>query len=181
LDNKIKLILRIEELKIETQKKFKGLILPDFYIEYSLNSVDIFGLARHDLNEMTLNEYLLNENPELYISEIVEHEFAHFVVRALYPTRINNGKKVTPHGKEFKYVCKKLGIKSSAATTDAFENSPYILSKEKKLNRWNYVCGCSTPHNISTRKHNLIQNKNRIYLCIDCNKEIVFNEKLFHS
>ncbi len=175
MDNKEKVLDIINDLRKKTEDIFKGIQLPNFYINYNLTSLDTLGAVKHDLNEMRLNEYLLNENFSLYISEIVEHEFAHFVVRALYPKQYNKERKknITSHGFEFKEVCKKLKIKGHHASTSAFDNSPYLNSLTKKSTRWSYACSCDTEHFISTRKHNLIQN-GKDYLCVNCETSIFY-------
>lgn len=163
---------KVIELKKIMREVYPGVKVPTFTIDYSLNSSKTLGRANHVQSTMSLNEKILNEFGDLYIDEIVVHEFAHFVVKALYPFGMNSAtrRRVMPHGKEFKKVCAVFGI-SGKSTTNLFSESKVLEEKKSTLKRHPYHCGCRI-HEVSTRKHNLIQNKNRVRICKLCKGQL---------
>lgn len=61
------------------------------------------------------------------LNETIPHEIAHLVVRAVHGYR-KNGKKVQPHGKEFKAVCRVLGC--SEETYHSMDLTPARKTRE---------------------------------------------------
>ena len=135
-------------------------------IEYNIKSVRVLGTYNLKSDTMDLNISLLEEFGELYINEVVVHELAHLIVDALYPSRMNYGKKVMPHGKEFKVVCAHLNIPGKS-TCDLFKNSKHLQPKKRKTVRYGHKCDCMV-HHITKNMHNKMINGAR-YTCKDCN------------
>lgn len=123
---------------------------------------------------LKLNKSLLLEFWELYIKEVFIHEYAHFVINRIYPTWYNWRKKIQPHWKEFKIICSYFWI-NWKATTNLFKESE--IFKNKKDNRkYIYWCNCQE-HKITTRRHNLIENKKKKYICKNCKNPLNFKYK----
>lgn len=173
------LIQMVEDaIEICKQKLINELdyVHPEITMHYNLDGHRTLGWA--DRNVMNLHYALLEENPELYIKEIVLHEYVHSVIHQIYPDNINYkiGKKVKPHGREFKDMCELLGADSSAQT-DSFKDSKVLKERLDRdaHNYFNYDCSCMT-HKISKIKHNKILKGNK-YKCGDCGEKIYYVEK----
>jgi SprT protein len=161
---------KIKELESIVTKKWGDTIVPkDFVINYDLDSVNALGMIRTRPNkiEMRLNPKLLNEFKELYIDEVVVHEYAHLIVDKLYPTGYNNlyRRKVQSHGREFKNVCSLFGIEGSA-TTKLFSKSETLQSTQKSRRTIEYSCKCDT-HLVTPLMHTKITN-GAVYICKKC-------------
>lgn len=112
--------------RILKKRKELNKIIKDAYgfkvkpkIRLNLNSKRVLGSYHYSYEEefIRLNPYLINIHGERYINLVFTHEFAHAVVRKKFPSRTNKGKRVFPHGKEFKAVCRLLGIPGRATAT----------------------------------------------------------------
>lgn len=122
---------KIEALRVHTKTHFNADI-PKFDIRYDLYGLQILGMANYTLQIMRLHSPLLLEYGNIYIEDVVVHEFAHFVVAHLYPDgRNGDGKKVTGHGKEFKHVCGVFGIEGKT-TTALYCDSKSLIDIHRK-------------------------------------------------
>lgn len=61
-------------------------------------------------NRIRYNLTFLVENEAEFLETTVPHEVAHLVARHVYTSKPMNGKKVRPHGKEWKEVMGVLGV-----------------------------------------------------------------------
>jgi SprT protein len=161
---------KIKELESIVTKKWGDIIIPkDFVINYDLDSVRALGMVRKSSSkiEMRLNPKLLNEFKELYIDEVVVHEYAHLIVDKLYPTGYNNAyrRKVQSHGREFKNVCSLFGIEGSA-TTKLFSKSESLKTTQKSRRTVEYSCECDT-HLVTPLMHTKIT-RGAVYTCKKC-------------
>jgi predicted SprT family Zn-dependent metalloprotease len=143
----------------------------DIKISYKLDSIRTLGYYRYSTKTISLNDALLDEFKGLYIREVFVHEFAHAVVHFLYPTQYNKNKKVRPHGKEFKEVCRIFGVDASA-TTSVFNNSKVIKEKNQKT-RVLFSCACSE-HYVSKAVANKIINGAK-YSCNSCKSHLTIS------
>lgn len=163
-----KVDLKIKTLKEIAEKNFKTKI-PEFQIDYDLNGTSSLGMVSYDLGfnkpRMRLHYNLLKEFGEQYINEVVTHEFAHIVIRNLFPTGFNGRKKVNAHGTEFKAVCSHFGIVGKS-TTGLFTHAESI----KKNNTFSYSCGCMV-HELSLVKHNRMK-RGQFYKCSVCGNRL---------
>lgn len=107
--------------------------------------------------EIHLNRYLLATHPFDMLNKILIHEIAHHIAYLLH------GKKIKPHGTEWKNICKKLGYEP-----EVYHNLP--VQKSRELRRFKYRCGCSN-HLITSIRHNRIQ-KGIAYFCKKCKKRL---------
>jgi len=168
----IKLEQKIKELNQIVIEKWWENIIPKFDIDFSLSSSSKLGSVVYrkkwidlEIPIMKLNKDLLYEFKDLYIRDVVIHEYAHLVVYKLFPNRYNWNKKVMPHWKEFKAVCSYFWIDWSS-TTSTFRNSEVLKKKKNKIKKWTYKCDCSI-HEVSTQRHNKIQRWIK-YVCRKC-------------
>ena len=126
-------------------------------VNYDLTSTRTLGSCRtlpqsgEIVSIISLNQDLLKEFKEDYITHIVGHEMCHSIMGHIFPRDMNGRKRVTAHGKEFKAICSHFGI-DGKATSSVCSGSKHLKSKRKTIE---YKCGCCT-HNISTIKHNRI-------------------------
>lgn len=107
-------------IKILKEEIFKHYCIrvPDIKIEYSLKTENgVLGQmnkSSEGLFTIRLNESLLKKAPELYMSIVIIHEFAHVVVSHWY------GSLENVHGKEWKDICNTLGLFDAKSETDLF-------------------------------------------------------------
>lgn len=169
---KAKVQAKINELSKRVEGRCK---LPTIIVKYDLKSKRVLGSVLHNnfmnITTMRLNEGLLKEFGDKYINEVVVHEFAHIVVRSMYPTGVNRGKKVNAHGKEFKNVCSFFGIEGKS-TTSLFTNSETLKSAVPTKSRKFFVhrCACSE-HPVGATVHNKIICGAR-YMCKNCKTDL---------
>lgn len=161
---------RIADLQSFSKDKWN--IDIEYNLSYDLDSVNTLGMFVPKTKTMRLNIKLLKEYRKLYIDDVVVHEFAHMVVRALYPTRMNGYRKVTDHGREFKAVCSWFGI-DGKATTPLFNDSK-TMKKSKPSNTFTYSCSCENrTHELSKIRHNKIRYGKASYRCSICKEDLV--------
>jgi len=107
------------------------------------------------------NEIVFSRNFEDAAINTVGHEVAHYVVYS-----ICGGRKVKPHGREWKYVMSLFGLEPEV--TSSYDVSELPLKQQK---RHDYTCGCMT-HQLSTTRHNRVQLKKRVYRCRLCQQPL---------
>jgi len=165
----------IKDLKEKSFDRYG--VSPEMKISYDLESIRTLGTANYHKGVMRLNKYLLMEFGELYIKDVVVHEYAHFVVDARRENGEFRTRNVRPHGIEFKSVCSFFGI-SGKATTNSFNNSQYLKSKRNNMNSnkkvFYYGCDCKIPHELSATKHNKITRGCCTYSCKNCKRPLKF-------
>ncbi|MFC3093550.1 SprT family zinc-dependent metalloprotease [Alteromonas sediminis] len=111
------------------------------------------GTAFLHQNRVNFHRILLQHNLHTYLSDVVPHEIAHLVVHSLFG-------RVQPHGREWKLVMQSVfGCRPSVTHTLDLS----VLERKT----WDYQCACTT-HQLTTRRHNAIQQKKRIYRCQRC-------------
>ena len=103
------------------------------------------------------NEIVFSQYFEDAAVNTVAHEVAHYVVFSIF-----GGRKVKPHGREWKHVMSLFKLKPEV--TSRYDVSCLPLKRQK---RFSYICGCMT-HQLSTTRHNKIQLRKMVYLCRQC-------------
>lgn len=78
-------------------------------IRYNIRNTD-GGQAWLQRNLIRLNLTFLVENEKEFLASTVPHEVAHLVAHYVYDSKPMNGKKVRPHGKEWKEVMGVLSL-----------------------------------------------------------------------
>ena len=174
---KVNVIKILKQVGENCEGLFKDLVIPDFSISYDLKSIRTLGSVKKNhttgVYNMRLNLHLLNEFGDEYIEHVVLHELAHIIVGILYPYEKYG--RVKSHGKEFKYVCAKMGYPHiSRATTDIFSKSEHLQVKrthKKPRATFTYVCGCNE-FELSSIRHNRI-GRGATYRCPSCKSKLV--------
>jgi SprT protein len=173
---KQKVLNKIEELKtIATEVYGISFEYKEPNITYMRGNSKKIGYFEPKYNTIHFNAKLLEEYGEVYINEVVVHEYAHAIVEILYPWKPSlnphNNFNIKPHGSEFKSVCEVFGIEGKS-TTNLFKNSTILKKKT-----FPYTCDCTDKiHNISLIRHNKIIKKNASYTCKHCHERIVNSE-----
>jgi SprT protein len=122
---------------------------------------------------LNFNMDILRNNFDTFIEDIVVHEVAHYLTDRLHGV-VMRGKRVSHHGKEWKYMMRFLGAKEIKRCHS------YRVDKisHKKVKRFRYSCGCNAKHIVSTVTHNRIQRGQQVYGCKYCREEIKFVERI---
>lgn len=90
------------------------------------------GEAWYQRNLIRLNLTFLVENEEKFLATTVPHEVAHLVARAVYTSKPHNGKKVRPHGSEWKEVMGVLGVEPKTKHTYDITSLDIVRVKRKR-------------------------------------------------
>ena len=96
----------------------------------------------------------------------VPHEVAHYISDMLYGLN-----RIKPHGSEWKEIMRALGAKPERTCNYDLSDIPHRREK-----RHTYRCQCSE-YELSTRRHNNIQNNRRNYLCKSCKTQLLHVSK----
>ncbi len=120
------------------------------------------GMALLNQWQLRFNPVLLNENPNGFLQEVVQHEISHLLVYALYG-------KVRPHGKEWQNMMQNL-----FSLPPTVRHNFDISSVEGRT--FLYHCLCSEIR-LSVRRHNKIQKNQARYLCKSCRQIIKLGAK----
>ena len=141
--------------------------IPSFKLDLSKESVRWLGRVSYGHSKqstMQLQKGLLEQLGQKYIDEVFVHEYAHLVVRALYPSGMNGYKRVNAHGREFKAVCSWFGIKGKATTSIA--NGIMPKSNRRTTRVIPAKCSCMTHMITNGMRNKIIMGESRI--CSKC-------------
>lgn len=105
-------------LKAEEHYKQK---FPRPEVRYDIRNTN-GGEAWAKVNRIRLNLTFLLENREKFLATTVPHEVAHLVAHLVYDSKPMNGKKVRPHGKEWKEVMGVLSLEPKVCHTYSVES-----------------------------------------------------------
>lgn len=146
-------------------------------IEYSLNSARSLGTHQKigPIHVIKLNPALLNELKQAYVDEVVVHEFCHGCVTE-FVGYFRNGKRVMPHGPEFKQFCRMFGIVGKS-TTNIAKNSKAMKKSGRNVSRYPYVCDCME-HQLTTIRHNKIKRGDATYTCKRCGAKLRYKKTI---
>lgn len=106
------------------------------------------------------NALLLSENRDDFLKRTVPHEVAHIVARRLF------GKKIKPHGPEWRQVMQLFGAEASRC-----HNYDVSRSSRRTLKRYPYRCHCRT-HQLSSIRHNRVK-RGQTYHCLSCKQPLL--------
>ncbi len=113
------------------------------------------------IRKIRFNPYHFAKHPEENFNETIPHEVAHYIIDQLYGIR-----NVRPHGKEWQSLMLKFGIEPKRTFSYSLEGIPTKTHK-----RHTYTCGCMQ-FDITTRRHNMIQQGKAEYHCRQCGGKI---------
>lgn len=116
------------------------------------------GTAYLQKNEMRFNAFMLTQDPDKFIEQVVPHEVAHLVVYQIY------GAKPRPHGPEW------VAIMEHLFNVEAERTHTFDVPKPKNL--YLYQCGCQT-HEFTAHRHGRVKRGTQ-YLCKLCKEPLVF-------
>ena len=109
------------------------------------------------------NPYIFAKFYEDNLRTTIPHEVAHYVSDRLYGLR-----NIKPHGKEWQDIMQEFGVKPQV--TGRYDLAGIPVRRQK---RHEYICNCRS-HQISTSRHNKIQQGNVSYQCQYCGSTINF-------
>ena len=125
------------------------------------------GQANYRATRIRFNQELLRKYKAEFINQTVPHEFAHLIAYQKF------GRRIKPHGKEWKSVMIELG--ASPSRTHGFE-----ASSARKLRRFLYQCNCEgSSYELTSIRHNRIQ-RGQMYICSKCGVPVFMQKKKGH-
>lgn len=113
------------------------------------------------------NPYHFAKYPEENFNETIPHEVAHYIIDQLYGIR-----NVRPHGKQWQKLMLDFGVEPKRTFSYSLEGIPTRVHK-----RHAYTCGCMQ-FEVTTRRHNMIQQGKAEYSCRQCGSKIKFIQNL---
>ena len=124
----------------------------------------ISGMYRRKKNHRVIryNPYIFAKYFEDSLETTIPHEVAHYISDMMF-------NKCRPHGNEWRGVMQAFGADSSRTCDYDLEGIPVRVYQ-----RHEYHCLCMT-HEITSRRHNKIQNSNAHYHCKKCNEALTLN------
>lgn len=163
------------DVQQEISKKIENcfLIAERFYQKSFTRPIDIIfkrsgttaGHCNYSKKELMFQLDLAEHNATEFINQIVPHEVAHYIQRAVYGYNAN----VKTHGREWKFIMSRV-FNIRPDRCHAFDTS---VTKTKRKKRFEYRCNCKS-HEITSIMHNrMLLNKKR-YMCCLCRTEISF-------
>lgn len=124
----------------------------------------IAGTAWFEEWEIRLNPILYLENEQIFLREVIPHEFAHLVAYKLSREGYFR-KQIKPHGKEWQFIMQEV---FSLPANVSHTLKTHHLMKEAYL----YACQCRQ-HYLSKIRHSRAL-KGTIYLCRQCKGALDF-------
>lgn len=122
----------------------------------------VAGMYRRKRNQRVIryNPYLFAKYYEDNIQTTIPHEVAHYVTDMMFVC-------ARPHGKEWREVMQAFGADASRTCDYDLVGIPTRVHQ-----RHGYQCACMT-HEITTRRHNKIQNNKARYYCKQCKETLI--------
>jgi SprT protein len=109
------------------------------------------------------NPYIFAKYFHDSLASTVPHEVAHYVTDIMFGLR-----NIRPHGAEWQAVMRAFGVEPRRAASYDLEGIPV-----RRQRRHRYRCDCAE-HQLSTRRHNLIERSGARYLCRRCGAVLRF-------
>lgn len=106
--------------------------------------------------EIRYNPWLFSKYPDDSLANTVPHEVAHYIVEQVY------GRRVRPHGREWKRLMRAFGAEPARTCSYDLEG---IACRQYRL--FTYHCSCRE-HQLTSRRHNQVVRAARQYLCRAC-------------
>ena len=153
---KYEIIKKKDSLNRISQSEF-GVNISDLRVSYNFKGQRA-GIVNPVKKEIRLNIELCNNFPKKMINDVLVHEAAHYITYCLFPS-------AKPHGNEWKFIAKTLGLNNLKATHDM------PTTKARKVKGYKYRCRCST-YTLSSIRHNRIKRKEAEYACKYCGEKL---------
>lgn len=116
----------------------------------------MYKTSRHS-RQIRYNPYLFAKYFDENLADTVPHEVAHYVTDMIYGL-----KRVQPHGNEWRQVMEVFDANPQRTHNFDLEGIPQRIHS-----RFTYQCNCQS-YQLTTRRHNLINNGQRRYFCRSC-------------
>ena len=147
---------KIEELRLKAQELYSVNIEPSVSFDLRGQSA---GQANYRTNRIRLNRQLLEKYTTEFVVQTVPHEFAHLVAHKKF------GRRIKPHGNEWRSVMIALGAKPSRTHN-------FAVSPTRKLRRYMFQCNChDKKHELTSIRYNRIR-RGVIYYCPACKRPL---------
>lgn len=156
---------KIEECFVIAEKFFNKTFERPTNIIFKRNGT-CGGHSNYSKRELMFQLDIAEHNADDFIKVVVPHEIAHYVQRAIY----GYSHDVKPHGREWKYIM----VRVYNLPPDRCHKYDTSVTKTRKRARFEYSCGCSTTHKISSIIHNRIQSGKKRYTCNNCRQVIKY-------
>ncbi len=136
--------------------------IPPVHVNFNLmgSSAGMFQVKK-GASLIRYNPWLFAKYFEENLAATVPHEVAHYVVHCLHGLH-----RVKPHGPEWRAVMAAFDADASVTGDFDLEGIP-----TRRQRRFRYHCGCRE-HEVSTRRHNIMQGGRGRYQCRLCNGEL---------
>ncbi len=154
-DNQAAIIQQVESCYQHAERYLKR-HFPRPEINFKLHGKSA-GTAHLQMNKLRFNATLLEENPHIFLEQVVAHEICHLLAHQLFG-------KVKPHGKEWQSLMIKI-FNLPPKTTHSLDTR----SVEGKT--FTYYCHCG-PINLTIRRHNKILRQQTQYRCRRCQQTL---------
>ena len=155
------ILAKVEECFMIAEKFFGKNFERPRNIKFKRNGTTA-GTSCYSQRELMFQLDFADHNPENFIKQVVPHEVAHYVQRAVYGYGV-----VKPHGKEWKFIMRRV-YNLVADRCHTYDTS---VTTTRTRKRFDYSCGC-TVHKISSVAHNRIQAGKKRYTCRSCGNVI---------
>lgn len=116
--------------------------------------------------EIRFNPYIFSKYFDENLVSTVPHEVAHYVADRVYGLR-----NIRPHGREWQQIMQLFDADPSVTHRYDLTDIP-----QRRHRRFAYTCKCRG-HQLSTRRHNLVQKHKQVYLCRTCGQKLEFAGK----
>ena len=147
---------KLEELRLKAQELYSVNIEPSVSFDLGGQSA---GQANYRTNRIRLNRQLLEKYTTEFVVQTVPHEFAHLVAHKKF------GRRIKPHGHEWRSVMIALGAKPSRTHN-------FAVSPTRKLRRYMFQCNChDKKHELTSIRYNRIR-RGVIYYCPACKRPL---------
>ena len=147
---------KLEELRLKAQELYSVNIEPSVSFDLRGQSA---GQASYRTNRIRLNRQLLEKYTTEFVVQTVPHEFAHLVAHKKF------GRRIKPHGHEWRSVMIALGAKPSRTHN-------FAVSPTRKLRRYMFQCNChDKKHELTSIRYNRIR-RGVIYYCPACKRPL---------
>ncbi|MDH5473190.1 MAG: SprT-like domain-containing protein [Gammaproteobacteria bacterium] len=122
-------------------------------------------ISEHKHHYIRYNPYIFAKYFDDNLLTTVPHEVAHYISDVIYG--LNH---IKPHGAEWKNIMHLFGAEPNITSDYDLTGIPV-----RKLQRFEYQCGCTT-HQLSAIRHNKIMRGKMSYRCRYCGSPVVFCE-----
>ena len=156
-------IVVLTDLWLERAERLLGRAFEPVQVRFDLRGAAAGQYRTHPCPLIRFNAEMAAIQLDAFCERTPPHEVAHHVVAQLY-----RGRKVRPHGPEWRAVMQGFGLEPSRCHDYRVE-----AGSIRRQRRFRYRCGCRE-HELSATRHNRVQRGEQEYLCRDCRQALRF-------